>query len=93
MCFLFFFFTIQMAVDVGSGVSIGPLSGRHAAPAVVGRLGLVLEKYPGLGTRTADETGLLPQTSLVLRTGNRNGTRISISVIKIAKEILAIYCE
>ena len=49
MCLLFFFSAIQLTAGlvVGSGVSIGPLSGRHAAPAVVGRLGLVLDTDSG----------------------------------------------
>ena len=53
----------------------GAVERRHAAPAVVGRLGLVLDiELGGAGhgrtdRRTDDETGLPPLNPLVLRTG------------------------
>ena len=58
-------------------------------PAVVGRLGLVLDTGLGFwghdgrttdGRRMDGRNRAPPQTPLVLRTGNRNGTRISIPV-------------
>ena len=79
-------FLLHHEVTVGLGVGPGCLwavERRHAAPAVVGRLGLVLDTELGFcraRRRRTTKPGSPPSTPLVLRTGNRNGTRISISV-------------
>ena len=75
MQLLFFFFTIQLTAGLSCrGVRgvYGAAERRHAAPAVVGRLGLVLDTELGFwasGRTTdgrTDETGPPPQTPLVL---------------------------
>ena len=52
MCLLFFFSTIELTVGLccrGARGVDGAAERRHAAPAVVGRLGLVLETDSGFG--------------------------------------------
>ena len=52
MCLLFFFSTIQLTVGLccrGVRGAYGAVERRHAAPAVVGRLGLVLDTDSGFG--------------------------------------------
>ena len=73
MCLLFFFSTIQMTAGLccrGVRGVYGAAERRHAAPAVVGRLVLILEKNSGFGNTTdgrrtddgrTDETGLPPK--------------------------------
>ena len=59
MCLLFFFSIIQLTVGLCCrevrGVN-GAVERRRAAPAVVGRLGLVLDTDSGFGTRTTTTT-------------------------------------
>ena len=63
-CLLFFFSTIELTAGLccrGVRGVYGAVERRHAAPAVVGRLGLVLDTDSGFGDtdgRTDDETGL-----------------------------------
>ena len=67
MCLLFFFSTMMWRLGLAwvRGV-YGAVERRHAAPAVVGRLGLVLDKEPRfwasgrMNGRRTDETGLPP---------------------------------
>ena len=50
MCLLFFFSTIELTVGLccrGVRGAYGAVERRHAAPAVVGRLGLVLDTELG----------------------------------------------
>ena len=64
MSLLFFFSIIQLTVGLccrGVRGVYGAVERRHAAPAVVGRLGLVLDTELGFwASRTTDETGLPP---------------------------------
>ena len=64
MCLLFFFSAMMWRLGLAwvRGV-YGAVERRHAAPAVVGRLGLALEAdsgFAGHGRTTDDETGLPP---------------------------------
>ena len=64
MCLLFFFSTIQLTAGLrcrGVRGAYGAAERRLAAPAVVGRIGLVLDTELGFwASRTKDETGLPP---------------------------------
>ena len=66
---------------VGPGVSMGPLSADTQPPPSSADSAWFLTQnsgFAGHGRRRRNRAP--PQTPLVLRTGNRNGTRISISV-------------
>ena len=85
MCLLFFFSTIQLTVGLccrGVRGVYGAAERRHAAPAVVGDSTWFLTQNSGFGLQDGRRrrNRAPPQTPLVLRTGNRSRTWISISV-------------
>ena len=79
---------VTVGLGVGSGVSMGPLSADTQPPAVVGRLGLVLDTELGFcrTRRTDGRRNRAPPRPLFFEQEtnfaicDRNGTRISISV-------------
>ena len=83
-CLLFFFSTTQLtAVLCCRGVRgvYGAVERRHAAPvSSADSAWFLTQTRVWASRRRTNETGLPPQTTLVLRARNRNGTRISISV-------------
>ena len=74
---------VTVGLGVGPEVSMGPLSADMQPPPPSADSAWFLTQNSGFAGQDDDgrtKPGSPPQTPLVLRTGNRNGTRISISV-------------